>query len=114
MSGVDRMYGLAVKKEESFLDKADSLRASSAFLKTISNEKRLMILHLLEGGEKTVSQLEVALSLRQPAVSQQLARLRADRLVSHRREGKSIYYSLSSDEVRQIMVFLSELFPQPH
>jgi DNA-binding transcriptional ArsR family regulator len=108
------MYNLAVEEEESFLDKAPSLRESSAFLKTISNEKRLMILYLLEGGEKTVSQLEEALSLRQPAVSQQLARLRADHLVSHRREGKSIYYSLASEEVRQIMAFLGKLFPQSH
>ncbi len=106
------MYGVAVDTSRDLSDQADSLKASSAFLKTISNEKRLMILYLLDGGEKTVSQLEAALSLRQPTVSQQLARLRADGLVTHRREGKSIYYALASDEVRQIMAFLYQLFPK--
>ena len=55
--------------------------AASAFLKAIANENRLLMLCLLARGEKSVSEIESALGLRQPTVSQQLARLRADDLV---------------------------------
>jgi DNA-binding transcriptional ArsR family regulator len=56
-------------------------REASEFLKALSHEARLVILCLLVDGEKSVSELEKTLSLRQPAISQQLARLRADDLV---------------------------------
>ena len=56
-------------------------RGASEFLKALSHEARLMILCLLVDGEKSVSDIEETLKLRQPAVSQQLARLRADDLV---------------------------------
>ncbi len=72
-----------------------------------------MLLCLLSEGEKTVSELEAALGLRQPAISQQLARLRAERLVAGRRNGKSIHYSLASEEARCVMELLYELFCEP-
>ena len=87
------------------------LRRASAMLKAIAHESRLIILCALLEGDKAVSELESILELRQPAVSQQLARLRGDRLVRTRREGKMIYYSLSEDpEVRAIVAFLCDLF----
>jgi len=92
---------------------ADAACAASQFLKALSNENRLLLLCLLAEGEKSVSQLEEQLHLRQPAVSQQLARLRADGLVAHRRDGKNIYYSLASDEARQMMALLYKLFCAP-
>jgi len=92
---------------------AEAACAASQFLKALSNENRLLLLCLLAEGEKSVSQLEEQLSLRQPAVSQQLARLRADGLVAHRRDGKNIYYSLASDEARQTMDLLYKLFCAP-
>ena len=52
---------------------------------------------MLAEGEKSVTEIERALDLRQPTVSQQLARLRADGLVATRRDGKAIYYSLASE-----------------
>jgi DNA-binding transcriptional ArsR family regulator len=87
-------------------------RAASRFLKALSNQNRLLLLCLLAEGEKSVSELEAALGLRQPAISQQLARLRADELVAARRAGKSIHYSLASEEARRMMVLLYELFCQ--
>ena len=87
-------------------------RAASHFLKALSNENRLLLLCLLTEGEKSVSELEAALGLRQPAISQQLARLRAEELVTARRAGKSIYYSLASERARRMMVLLYELFCQ--
>ena len=85
-------------------------REASDFLKALSHEARLVILCLLVDGEKSVGELEQTLNLRQPAVSQQLARLRACNLVDARREGKSIYYSLSRPEVREIIVSLHRAF----
>ena len=59
-----------------------------------------MILCDLLHGEKSVGELEALLARRQSAVSQQLARLRLEGLVSARRDGKTIYYSIASDKAR--------------
>lgn len=86
---------------------------ASEFLKALSHEARLIILCLLVEGEKSVTEIEEMLSLRQPAVSQQLARLRADNLVETRRDGKNIYYSLARPEVRDIIAALHAAFCRP-
>jgi DNA-binding transcriptional ArsR family regulator len=88
----------------------DNARRASEFLKALAHESRLIILCILAEGEKSVSELEYELSLRQPTVSQQLARLRADGLVSTRREGKIIYYSLASDEARTVIGAIYDVF----
>lgn len=90
-----------------------SAREASELLKALSHEARLVILCMLTEGEKSVSEIEQALSLRQPAVSQQLARLRADDLVETRREGKNIYYSLARPEVRAVIDALYQAFCAP-
>jgi DNA-binding transcriptional ArsR family regulator len=48
--------------------------------------------------------------MRQPAVSQQLARLRGDNLITARREGKAIYYSIADDRARRIMELVYDMF----
>ena len=83
------------------------------FLKALAHESRLMILCILAEGEKSVSELEDILNLRQPTVSQQLARLRADGLVETRRSGKNIYYSLARSEVRDVIGALHDAFCKP-
>jgi DNA-binding transcriptional ArsR family regulator len=83
---------------------------ASEFLKALSHEARLVILCLLADGEKSVTELEQVLSLRQPAVSQQLARLRADNLVETRRDGKNIYYSIARPEVMSVIRALHDAF----
>lgn len=88
-------------------------REASEFLKALSHEARLMILCLLASGEKSVTEIEQTLRLRQPAVSQQLARLRSDNLVETRRDGKSIYYSLARTEVREVINALHHAFCAP-
>ena len=87
---------------------------ASEFLKALSHEARLVIICLLLEGEKSVTEIEQMLSLRQPAVSQQLARLRADDLVEARRDGKNIYYSLARPEVRDIIGALHQAFCRPN
>ncbi|MEL6207266.1 MAG: metalloregulator ArsR/SmtB family transcription factor [Pseudomonadota bacterium] len=83
---------------------------ASNFLKAISHEGRLMILCHLASGEKSVTELEDLLSARQAAVSQQLTRLRLEGLVTPRREGKAVYYSLADDRPKKIMEVLYDLF----
>lgn len=92
---------------ESMLDKA---KKASEFLKALSHESRLLILCMLAEGEKSVTEIERVLELRQPTVSQQLARLRLDGLVATRREGKTIYYSLASEEARVILGAIYDVF----
>jgi DNA-binding transcriptional ArsR family regulator len=79
-------------------------------LKSMAHEGRLVILCLLSLKERSVMELEESLDLRQPAVSQQLARLRADNLVKTRRDGKMIYYSLASEEARAVVSVLTRFF----
>lgn len=83
---------------------------ASNFLKAISHEGRLMILCHLATGEKTVTELEQLLSARQAAVSQQLSRLRVEGLVSPRREGKAIFYSLTDRRAIRILETVYDLF----
>lgn len=81
-------------------DRADRV---AAFLKALSHKGRLMILCHLAGGEKSVTELEELLGQRQAAVSQQLARLRLEGLVSTRREGKAIFYALRDPRVKRLL-----------
>jgi len=83
---------------------------ASNFLKAMAHHGRLMILCHLVTGEKSVTELENLLSLRQAAVSQQLARLRFEDLVGSRREGKAIYYSIKDKKVLKILFLLNEEF----
>jgi DNA-binding transcriptional ArsR family regulator len=92
---------------------ADKAKRAADFLKALAHESRLMILCILSQGERSVSELEELLSLRQPTVSQQLARLRADGLVTTRRDGKTIHYSLASEEARVVVGAVYEMFCGP-
>ncbi|TMV08070.1 helix-turn-helix transcriptional regulator [Ruegeria sediminis] len=86
---------------------------AAAFLKTLAHEGRLMILCHLGGGEKSVGELESLLDMRQAAVSQMLARLREEGLVSTRREGKTIYYSLTDGRAAEVIELLYRQFCSP-
>jgi DNA-binding transcriptional ArsR family regulator len=101
----------SVFEDDASLDEmAENAKNATAMLKALGHEGRLMILCYLSQGEKTVTELEEILSMRQPAVSQQLARLRADDLILARREGKAIYYSIQDDRARKIMEVVYDLF----
>lgn len=88
-------------------------RKASEFLKALSHESRLIVLCLLAERERSVSELEQILALRQPTVSQQLARLRLDGLVTTRREGKAILYSLANEDVRRVISVLYSIYCAP-
>jgi ArsR family transcriptional regulator len=105
---------LPVIREDMSDEDMDKMMSSacdaSALLKAISHEGRLMILCHLVTGEKSVTELEELLHARQAAVSQQLARLRLEGLVTPRRDGKAIYYSLADDRPRRILEVIYEMF----
>lgn len=89
---------------------AQNAQSAAAFLKTLAHEGRLMILCHLGNGEKSVSELEALLNMRQAAVSQMLARLREEDFVKTRRAGKTIYYRLANENTSEVIALLYRLF----
>jgi len=88
----------------------ESAELASNFLKSLANKNRLVILCALVDGEKNVSELEEILNVRQPTLSQQLARLRADKMVETRRESKQVFYKLSNYDAELVLELIFELF----
>jgi DNA-binding transcriptional ArsR family regulator len=97
-------------EDENMEDMGEHVRAAADLLKALAHETRLMILCLLVDGEKSVGELERLTLMRQPSVSQQLARLRFDRLVKTRRDGRTIYYSLGSEQAGEVVSLLYNLY----
>ncbi len=89
---------------------AESAKQATDFMKAMAHESRLMILCYLSSGEKSVMELEQLLALRQPTVSQQLARLRLERLITARRDGKTIYYSIADERALKMMEVVYGMF----
>ena len=88
----------------------DSAVRVTDLLKAMANPSRLMILCQLAEGEKSVGEMESVIGLSQSGLSQHLAVLRRKHIVSTRREAQSIYYSLASKEVEEIMASLYRIF----
>lgn len=88
-------------------------RQACGLLKVLSNPDRLLILCYLAQGEARVGELEEGLGIVQPTLSQQLTVLREEALVTTRREGKNIYYSLASDEAMAVIQTLYVQFCRP-
>ena len=76
-----------------------SADAAAERLKTYAQPQRLMILSRLLDGEQTVSELDAATGIGQPALSQQLAELRRAEIVMTRRESKQVFYRIANDNV---------------
>ena len=94
-------------------DLLNNARRAAALLKAMGNERRLMILCLLVGGERSVGELERLVGLSQSALSQHLARLRKDELVATRRSAQTIYYSLCDGKARFLLQALYDLYCAP-
>ena len=91
---------------------AQASRATS-LLGAMCNEKRLMILCQLIDGERSVNELAERLEAAQPTVSQHLALLRRQGLVTARQEGQAHFYSLAGCEAREIIRTLQSLYCAP-
>lgn len=79
-------------------------------LTLLANEKRLLIASHLLGAELSVNELADKVGLSQSALSQHLARFRAARVVTTRREAQTIYYSTSDDSIRRVLETVGEIF----
>ena len=83
---------------------------AARLMRAIANEKRLILLcHMIEG-ERTVGELSHLVRLSQSAVSQHLARLRADDLVHVRRVSQAAYYSLACGKVGRVIESLHDVY----
>jgi DNA-binding transcriptional ArsR family regulator len=79
-------------------------------LKVLANEDRLLLLCQLSQGEMSVGDLEEALGIHQPTLSQQLGVLRGEGVVDTRRDGKRIFYSVADARVLQVLALLYDLY----
>ncbi len=93
----------AVEAGRAHLPQSDQLAVMEGFFKALGESTRLRILHALLAGELCVCDLSETLAMSVSAISHQLAVLKAARLVTHRRDGKIIYYSLSDDHVSAVL-----------
>ena len=102
----------------------EQLRVAAAqavsVLKVLANQDRLLLLCQLSQGELCVSELQAQLGIGQPTLSQQLAVLRSEGMVSTRRDGKNIHYRIADTSVLEIVAVLHRLYcpempesPQP-
>lgn len=87
-----------------------SAERASALLKAMGNPTRLMVLCQIAHGEKSVSELEQAVGLSQSALSQHLAVLRTRGIVTTRRVGQTVRYSLTGAEAAAMMTALYDIF----
>ncbi|HVY86925.1 MAG TPA: metalloregulator ArsR/SmtB family transcription factor [Caulobacterales bacterium] len=99
-----RARGPAVEQLESRAVEA------ARMLKMLANEQRLTVLCRLSGGEMSVTELGEYVDLSQSALSQHLAKLRADGLVATRRDAQTIYYRLADPIAERLIGTLCELY----
>ncbi len=83
---------------------------AAKLLRALANERRLMILCQLSGGERTVGALLPLIGVSQSALSQHLAVLRADGLVATRRAGQTIHYRIDDPAAAQLLVTLAAIY----
>ncbi len=83
---------------------------AARLLRALANDKRLMLLCLLFGGERSVGELNARVDLSQSALSQHLAVLRNDGLVNTRREGQTILYALADGPAQRVIETLHGIY----
>jgi len=92
----------------------DELKSSSqtvaAVLKNLANPNRLLILCLLSQGESSVGELGALVEIGQSPLSQHLARLRAEKLVTTRKESQTVYYSIADPKIEKIIETLHSIY----
>ena len=91
----------------------EAAEAACALMKALSNPDRLLLLCELAEGERNVGELQEKVGVQQPTLSQQLAVLREEELVSTRRDGKNIYYSIADSRVLAVLQVLYAQYCAP-
>lgn len=107
-------YEKRPEKQPLEVHSADQMEAHAAdaagLMKALGNESRLMILCMLADGERSVSDLNESIPLSQSALSQQLARLRRQGLVTTRRESQTIFYALADGPTDRVIQLLHDIY----
>ena len=86
----------------------------AGILRALANERRLMILcKLVEWGEGTVNSLAETVGLSQSALSQHLAKMREEGLVTYRRESQTLWYRIADPRIEDLLSTLHKLFCRP-
>lgn len=86
---------------------------AASVLRALSNETRLMVLCQLGQNEMSVGEINDAVGLSQSALSQHLAKLRAEGMVATRRDGQTIFYRIADKRVGQLVSALHDIFCKP-
>lgn len=84
--------------------------AAARLMRSLANRQRLLVLCALTEGELSVSELNRRVTLSQSALSQHLAVLRSEQLVSTRRDAQTIYYSLADGPAVRVLQLLHDEF----
>ena len=100
-------------KTFSLADFEASAGKAAGLLRTLGNEKRLMILCQLADSEKSVSDLQPLIGLSQSALSQHLAVLREEGVVATRRESQVVWYRIADLAALKVVSTLAEIFCPP-
>lgn len=109
MAAIDKSTAACSARDLAFLQE-NAARAAS-MLRTVGNEHRLLVLCLLiEHGELTVGALLERLELSQSALSQHLAKMREEGLVTYRREAQALYYRIDNPDVQRLVAVLKEIY----
>jgi ArsR family transcriptional regulator, virulence genes transcriptional regulator len=98
------------------IDVAEMMAAAedaSALLKAMANRHRLIIICQLNERERSVGELAALLNIRDSTVSQHLSLLRKDGLVTARRDGQTIWYSIGSPQARELARTLYRIYCPP-
>lgn len=91
----------------------ESAARAAGLLRLLGNEKRLMVLCQLAGGELSVGEIQARVGMSQSGLSQHLALLREDGVVTTRRESQTIYYRIADPAALRVIETLAELFCPP-
>ena len=100
----------AARSKKAMRDLESRAGEAAELLKLLANDQRLIILCRLSDEGLSVSELGEYVNLAQSALSQHLAKLRAQGLVATRREGQSIYYRLANPTAQKLVGALCELY----
>lgn len=92
----------------------NAARDIASLLRAVANERRLLILcRLVELGEATVNSLADSVGLSQSALSQHLAKMRDEGLVTYRRESQTSWYRIADPRIEKLLATLHELYCRP-
>jgi DNA-binding transcriptional ArsR family regulator len=90
---------------------AQQATAAAQLLKLLGNEHRLLILcFLMTRGEMTVGEIQLVIGLSQSALSQHLARLRDDGLVTYRRTSQTLHYRIADPRAARVVHVLKDIY----